>query len=173
VLREAAGVYVYGVGKDDLAGAVLAELRLAKKKIAVAESCTGGMLGARLTAIPGSSDVVLGGIIAYHNDVKVNALGVRRETLELHGAVSEETAREMAAGVRRALGAEVGVAITGIAGPDGGTPDKPVGTVCIAADVNGDVRSFRAIMIGDRGEVRQRSTQSALSLVRRLLLGTA
>ena len=173
VLREAAGVYVYGVGKDDLAGAVLAELRRAKKRIAVAESCTGGMLGARLTAIPGSSDVMLGGIIAYHNDVKANALGVRRATLETHGAVSEETAREMATGVRRVLGAEVGVAITGIAGPDGGTPDKPVGTVCIAADVSGDVHSFRAIMIGDRAEVRQRSAQSALSLVRRMLLGTS
>jgi len=173
VLREVAGVYMYGVGKDDLAGAVLAELRRAKKKIAVAESCTGGLLGARLTAIPGSSDVMLGGVIAYHNDVKVNALGVRRATLESHGAVSEETAREMASGARRVLGADVGVAITGIAGPDGGTPDKPVGTVCVAADVSGDVQSFRAIMIGDRAEVRQRSAQSALSLVRRILLGTA
>ena len=173
VLREAAGVYAYGSGTDDLAGAVLAALRAAGKRITVAESCTGGMLGARLTAIPGSSDVMLGGIIAYHNDVKISALGVRRETLDVHGAVSEETAREMASGARAALSASVGVAITGIAGPDGGTPDKPVGTVCIAADVDGELRSFRAMMIGDRNEVRQRSTQSALSLVRRMLLGIA
>lgn len=173
VLRTAAADYVYGDGTDDLAGAVVAALRIAAKRIAVAESCTGGMLGARLTAIPGASDVMLGGIIAYHNDVKVSALGVRRETLETHGAVSQETAREMATGVCAALGASVGVAITGIAGPDGGTPEKPVGTVCIAADVDGTVQSFRAILIGDRHEVRQRSTQSALSFVRRMLLGTA
>ncbi len=168
-LRAAAGKHVYGEGSEDLAGAVLADLRTAGKRIAVAESCTGGLLGARLTAIPGASDVMLGGIIAYHNDVKQHALGVRAETLQAHGAVSEEAAREMAAGVRRALGAEVGVAITGIAGPDGGTPEKPVGTVCIAADDAGIVESFRAIMIGDRQEIRQRSAQSALSLVRRLL----
>ncbi|MDP1891885.1 MAG: competence/damage-inducible protein A [Gemmatimonadaceae bacterium] len=173
VLRTAAGGHVYGAGTDDLAGAVLAALRTEGKRIAVAESCTGGMLGARLTAIPGASDVMLGGIIAYHNEVKVSALGVRRETLESHGAVSEETAREMATGVRVALGASVGVGITGIAGPDGGTPEKPVGTVCIAADVDGTVKSVCAIMIGDRHEVRQRSAQSALSLVRRMLLGTA
>ncbi len=173
VLREAAGAYVYGTGAEDLAGAVLGELRARHKTIAVAESCTGGMLGARLTAIPGSSDVMLGGIIAYHNDVKRSALGVRQETLDAHGAVSEETAREMASGVRRAVGANVGVSITGIAGPDGGTPEKPVGTVCIAADVEGEVQSFRAMMIGDRAEVRQRSAQSALSLVRRMLTGTA
>lgn len=173
VLRAAAGEHVYGEGTDDLAGAVLAAVRAADLRIAVAESCTGGLLGARLTAIPGASDVMLGGIIAYHNDVKISALGVRRETLESHGAVSQETVREMATGVRAALGASVGVGITGIAGPDGGTPEKPVGTVCIAADVEGTVQSFRAILIGDRHEVRQRSAQSALSLVRRMLLGTA
>ncbi len=173
VLRAAGGEHVYGVGMDDLAGVVLVALRAADKRIAVAESCTGGLLGARLTAIPGSSDMMLGGIIAYHNEVKVKALGVRRETLETHGAVSQETAREMASGVRAALGASVGVGITGVAGPGGGTPDKPVGTVCIAADVEGTVQSFRAILIGDRQEVRQRSAQSALSLVRRMLLGTA
>jgi nicotinamide-nucleotide amidase len=173
VLRTAAGEHVYGVGTDDLAGVVLAALRAADKRIAVAESCTGGLLGARLTAIPGASDVMLGGIIAYHNDVKMRALGVRRETLEAHGAVSQETAREMASGVRMALGASVGVGITGVAGPAGGTPEKPVGTVCITADVDGTLKSFRAILIGDRHEVRQRSAQSALSLVRRMLLGTA
>ncbi|MHB1071099.1 MAG: CinA family nicotinamide mononucleotide deamidase-related protein, partial [Gemmatimonadaceae bacterium] len=126
ILRAAAGDHVYGKATEDLAGAVLAVLRATGKRIAVAESCTGGMLGARLTAIPGASDVMLGGIIAYHNEVKIGAVGVRRETLESHGAVSQETAREMATGVRRALGASVGVGITGIAGPDGGTTEKPV-----------------------------------------------
>jgi nicotinamide-nucleotide amidase len=99
----------------------------------------------------------------------MSQLGVRADTLAVHGAVSEETAREMATGVRARVGATVGVGITGIAGPDGGTPEKPVGTVCIAADVGGAVRSFRASMVGDRHEIRQRSAQAALNLVRRML----
>jgi len=172
-LRVAAGDHVYGEGNDDLAASVLTALREAGMTIAVAESCTGGMLGARLTAVPGSSDVFIGGVIAYHNDVKLRPLGVRAATLAVHGAVSEETAREMASGARGLLGASVGVGITGIAGPDGGTPDKPVGTVCIAADVAGLVRSFRASMVGDRHEVRVRSAQAALNLVRRMLADNA
>jgi len=172
-LKVAAGDHVYGEGSEDLALAVLAALRAANKTIAVGESCTGGMFGMRLTAVPGSSDVMLGGVIAYHNDVKLRQLGVRAGTLTAHGAVSEETAREMATGVRAVIGASVGVGITGIAGPDGGTADKPVGTVCIAADVDGAVKSFRVSMVGDRHEVRLRSAQSALNLVRRMLAGTA
>ncbi|MEK6611589.1 MAG: competence/damage-inducible protein A [Gemmatimonadota bacterium] len=172
-LMAVAGDHVYGEGAADLAVSVLVALRAAGKKIAVGESCTGGMLGARLTAVAGSSDVVLGGVIAYHNDVKVRQLGVSERTLAEHGAVSEETAREMASGVRSLLGSAVGVGITGIAGPDGGTPDKPVGTVCIAADVDGVVKSFRVSMVGDRHEVRQRSAQATLNLVRRMLAGTA
>ncbi|MHB1312686.1 MAG: competence/damage-inducible protein A [Gemmatimonadaceae bacterium] len=172
-LAAVTGDHAYGRDTDDLAVSVLDALRAAGLKIAVAESCTGGMLGMRLTAVRGSSDVVLGGIIAYHNDVKVRQLGVREATLEQYGAVSEETAREMAAGVRERLGAAVGVGITGIAGPDGGTADKPVGTVCVAVDVAGTVKSFRASMVGDRHEVRQRSAQAALNLVRRMLAGTA
>jgi nicotinamide-nucleotide amidase len=171
-LAAVAGDHVYGTGDQDLATAVLAGLRRGGKTIAVAESCTGGMLGMRLTAIPGASDVVRGGIIAYHNDVKLQQLGVRAETLAQRGAVSEETAREMASGVRQRLGTSVGVGITGIAGPDGGTPDKPVGTVCIAVDLEGVVKSFRSSMVGDRHEVRQRSAQAALNLVRRMLAGT-
>lgn len=171
-LAAAAGDHVYGEGSHDLAVSVLEALRAAGKTIAVGESCTGGMLGMRLTAVPGSSDVVMGGIIAYHNDVKVAKLGVRTETLVAHGAVSEETAREMAAGARAALGTSVGVGITGVAGPGGGSPDKPVGTVCIAVDLEGAVRSFRASMVGDRHEIRQRSAQAALNLVRRMLAGT-
>ena len=173
MLRDVAGEYFYGEGSEDLAGVLLQTLRAQGKRIAVAESCTGGMLGARLTAIPGSSDVMRGGIIAYHNEVKMRSLGVRAGTLQAHGAVSEETAREMATGARRAIGAEVGLAITGVAGPDGGTAEKPVGTVCIAVDVADEVHSFRAMMIGDRQEIRQRSAQSALSLARRALLGRA
>lgn len=168
-LRAKVGRFIYGVDEDDLAALVLEDLRARGMKIAVAESCTGGMLGMRLTAIPGSSDVVDGGTIAYANHVKVRELGVREATLEAHGAVSEETAREMASGVREKFGVDVGVGITGIAGPGGGTPDKPVGTVCIAADIRGDVHSMRSTMVGDRHEVRQRSAQAALNLVRRRL----
>jgi nicotinamide-nucleotide amidase len=171
-LRAVLGAFVYGEEKTDLAAVVLELLRSRGMKIAVAESCTGGLLGARLTAIPGSSDVVLGGVIAYANEVKVSVLGVRGETILEHGAVSEETAREMATGVCERFGAAVGVSITGIAGPGGGTPEKPVGTVCIAVAAAGTVNSTRTQMIGDRDEVRRRSAQTALNLVRRALAGT-
>jgi competence/damage-inducible protein CinA-like protein len=168
-LRAVLGQYVYGEEKTDLAAVVLDLLRKRGMKIAVAESCTGGMLGARLTAIPGSSDVMVGGVIAYANEVKELHLGVGAETLRANGAVSEETAREMAVGVCERFGASVGVAITGIAGPGGGTPEKPVGTVCIAVATGGVERSVRVQMLGDRDEVRRRSAQAALNLVRRSL----
>lgn len=170
-IRAQVGQWIYGADDDDLAALVLQALRERGQRIAVAESCTGGMLGMRLTAIPGSSDVVDGGTIAYANHVKVRELGVQDATLAAHGAVSEETAREMAAGVRARFGVDVGVSITGVAGPGGGTPEKPVGTVCIAVDVRGALRSVRLTTIGDRHEMRQRSTQAALNLVRRALDG--
>jgi nicotinamide-nucleotide amidase len=170
-LRAVVGQWIYGSEDDDLAVRVLTELRAKQMRIAVAESCTGGMLGMRLTAIPGSSDVVEGGTIAYANAVKVRELGVREETLMAHGAVSEETAREMASGVRARFGVDVGVSITGVAGPGGGTPEKPVGTFCVAVDVRGEVRSARSSGVGDRHEVRQRSSQAALNLVRRAVAG--
>jgi nicotinamide-nucleotide amidase len=171
-LREVAGAHVYGEGNDDLAAVVLDLCRAQGAQVAVAESCTGGLLGGRLTAIPGSSDLFRGGVIAYHNAVKVEALGVAEATLAAHGAVSVETAREMAAGVRARFGCDVGVSITGIAGPGGGSEEKPVGTVCCAVDVRGDVVAHRRQMVGDREEVRQRSTQWALDLLRRGLTGS-
>lgn len=168
-IREKVGAWIYGSDEDDLAELVLEALRAEGMKVAVAESCTGGMLGMRLTAIPGSSDVVDGGTIAYANAVKVRELGVQESTLLAHGAVSEETAREMASGVRAKFGVDVGVSITGIAGPGGGTPDKPVGTYCCAVDVRGAIRSFRTTSVGDRHEIRQRSAQAALNLLRKAL----
>ncbi|MBK7904956.1 MAG: competence/damage-inducible protein A [Gemmatimonadetes bacterium] len=170
-VRGKVGRWVYGEDEADLAVLVLDALRAHGMRIAVAESCTGGMLGMRLTAIPGSSDVVLGGVIAYANAVKIGQLGVQEETLRAHGAVSEETAREMALGAAAALGADVAVSITGVAGPGGGTPEKPVGTFCVAVAVRGSVSSLRTSSVGDRHEVRQRATQAALSLVRRSLPG--
>jgi nicotinamide-nucleotide amidase len=138
--------------------------------IGVAESCTGGMLGMRLTATPGSSDVVLGGVIAYENGVKTRLLGVKESTLAAHGAVSDAVAIEMAKGARSSTGATVGVGITGVAGPGGGTPGKPVGMVSVAVDADGVVEARTGQYVGDRDEVRRRATQAALVMVRRLAL---
>jgi nicotinamide-nucleotide amidase len=171
-IRPLLGDHLYGTGATDLAAVVLQRLRDRRQTIAVAESCTGGLLGARLTAVPGASDVVLGGVIAYANAVKETHLGVRQETLRQHGAVSQETAREMASGVRRRFGSAVGVSITGVAGPGGGTPEKPVGTVCCAVDFAGAMSSARVSVTGDREEIRRRSAQLALNMVRRALAET-
>jgi nicotinamide-nucleotide amidase len=123
----------------------------------------------RLTQFGGSSDVVVGGVISYDNAVKTQQLGVRASLIESHGAVSEEVAREMASGARTRLLVDVGVAITGVAGPGGGTPEKPVGTVWLAVDVRGQVETQLIHTIGDRQEIRQRSTQAALALLMRVL----
>ena len=171
ILRERVGAYVYGEEDDDLAAAVLDRCRASGMRIAVAESCTGGLLGARLTAIAGSSDVVVGGIVAYENGVKEALLDVPASMLTAHGAVSEPVVRAMAAAARRRLGAEIGVGITGIAGPGGGTPEKPVGTVWIAVDVRDSARAVRMLFVGDREEIRERAAQSALDMVRRSIGG--
>ena len=168
-LRSIIGDAVYGENGADLAGVVLELCRANGYTVAVAESCTGGLLGARLTAIPGSSDVVMGGVIAYHNRLKTSVLGVPDDLLNEHGAVSDAVVRAMATGVRRLVGVDAALAITGIAGPDGASPDKPVGTVWIALDFRGAVESRRYGMVGDRGEVRHRSAQAALEMLRRRL----
>ena len=169
-LRGLLGDYVYGEDGADLAETVLAACRAHGVKLGVAESCTGGLLGARLTAIPGSSDVVQGGVIAYAYELKTSLLGVATEMLNEHGAVSEPVARTMASGVRAASGVDAALAITGIAGPGGGTDTKPVGTVWIALDFRGAVEARRYNFIGDRAEVRLRATQAALETLRRKLI---
>jgi nicotinamide-nucleotide amidase len=169
VLRTAAGAHVYGTDVDDMAKIVL-DLCAAKGfTIAVAESCTGGLLGARITAVPGSSHYFVGGVIAYSNEVKATHLGVGDDTLIKHGAVSEETAREMASGVRARYRANVAISLTGVAGPGGGTEKKPVGMVCLGVDIDGEVTTATRNMVGDREEIRQRSAQWALDQVRRRL----
>jgi nicotinamide-nucleotide amidase len=126
------------------------------------------MLGERITSVPGSSDVFLGGIIAYHNEIKREALGVRQADLEAFGAVSEPVALQMAAGVRERMGADIGISITGIAGPGGGSTEKPVGLVWIG--VHGSEGTARRLHAGgDRGEIRQRAVQAALEMLRRTL----
>jgi len=167
-LRSRVEAYAYGVDDADLAAVVLDKCRALDFTLAVAESCTGGMLGERITSIPGSSDVFLGGVIAYHNEVKRSLLGVRSEAIERSGAVSEEVVLQMASGVRERLGADVGVAVTGIAGPGGGTPEKPVGLVWIAVHAL-EVKARRFHVGGDRAEIRQRAAQAALEMVRRAL----
>ena len=170
-LRSHADRYVYGLDGANLAAVVLDLCRARGWRIGTAESCTGGMLGERITAIPGSSDVYVGGVVAYDDRVKTSALGVPATLIREHGAVSEPVARALATGIRSVLGTEIGIGITGIAGPTGGTPEKPVGTVWIATDVNGEVLATGRRYLGDREDVRRRSAQAALDQVRRSVSG--
>ena len=131
-IRPLAGDYIYGLGDETLEVVIGKTLREKKLSLALAESCTGGHLAHTMTSVPGSSDYFRGSIVAYANEVKVDTLGVRKETIETYGAVSEQTVLEMAAQVRQKLNSDIGVATSGIAGPGGATPDKPVGLVWIA-----------------------------------------
>ncbi len=154
----------------DLAEAVLEALRRAGATLATAESCTAGLVAKRLTDHAGSSEVFVGGVVAYANRVKEELLGVASSDLAAHGAVSEPVARQMARGVRARLEASVGVGVTGIAGPGGGTPEKPVGTVWIAVSTDaGGEEARRLHLPGDRAEVRARAAQAALWRVFRAL----
>lgn len=141
-----------------------AALRARGWRLAVAESCTGGLLGHRVTEVPGASDYFAGGVIAYANEVKQSLLGVRAETLAAHGAVSEAVALEMARGARAACGAEVGLAVTGIAGPGGGGPGKPVGLTWMAVSTPDGERAEQRVWPGDRARVKAQSAQAALAL---------
>ena len=133
--------------------------------LAAAESCTGGLLSHRLTNVSGSSEYYLGGVVAYSNRLKETLLGVRPETLRAHGAVSEETAREMARGARLRLGADVGVSITGIAGPTGATAEKPVGLMYVAVSWAGEERCQRFVFAHDRLGNKHASVEAAMGLV--------
>ncbi|HEY7148512.1 MAG TPA: nicotinamide-nucleotide amidohydrolase family protein [Gaiellaceae bacterium] len=168
-LGDALGEAVFSDDDRAVEEIVLDEARARGLLLGTAESCTGGLVAARLTSVPGSSDVFLGGIVAYDNAVKTARLGVPAETLEMHGAVSAETAAAMARGAREALGADVAVSDTGIAGPGGGTPEKPVGLVHLhASGPEGELH--RELQLpGDREAVRGRATAAALHLLRALL----
>jgi len=169
MLRERAGEHAYGSDGADLAAVVLDLLRARQARLVVAESCTGGLLGARITAVPGASSVFIGGVVAYEDVVKSGMLDVPPELLEQFGAVSEQVVSAMAEGVQRQFAVDAALAITGIAGPTGGTADKPVGTVWLAARVGARARTLKRIFPGDRGEIRARAAQAALDLLRRLL----
>ena len=169
LLRERAGGNVYGDGDSDLAQLVLEHARTRGMRIAVAESCTGGLLGGRLTEIPGSSDVFVGGVIAYDNAVKRELLGVSEQMLKEHGAVSEAVALAMAEGAVRRFDVAAAVAVTGVAGPGGGTPEKPVGTVWMACSLDGTGESRRSVFAGTRNEIRARAAQASLFMLYRRL----
>jgi len=168
-LVAAAGEHYYGADDADLAAVVLDQLRHGRHRLGIAESCTGGMVAERVTNIPGASDTFIGGVVAYADVVKTAALKVPLETLEAHGAVSEETVRAMAEGAQRLFSADCTIAVTGIAGPGGGTPEKPVGTVWLAARVHTTAQAVKRLLPGDRDEIRRRSAQAGLDLLRRLL----
>jgi nicotinamide-nucleotide amidase len=164
------GEWVVGEGDATIASTVGDLLRRAGATLATAESCTGGLLGAMITDVPGASDYYAGGVVSYANDVKRDALGVPEELLRSHGAVSEPVAKAMAVGVRQRLGSDYAVAVTGIAGPSGGTDAKPVGLVHIALAGPEGVTAHRHIFPGDRPAVRRRSATAALNHLRLELL---
>ncbi|MBI4546312.1 MAG: competence/damage-inducible protein A [Gemmatimonadetes bacterium] len=168
-LRSRLGRFIYGLGDEDLADAVALECTERGLTLAVAESCTGGLIARRLTDRPGASAFLLAGIVPYANSAKESLLGVQPRTLRDHGAVSGEAVREMAEGARRVSGADAAIAVTGIAGPSGGTPAKPVGLVWLAAAVRDAVRIESHRFLGDRLEIRERAAQAALLTLWRML----
>jgi PncC family amidohydrolase len=150
------------VSVESRIGVVLKELGLT---VAVAESVTGGLIGSRFTDVAGSSEYFMGGVVSYSNDAKVKLLEVKRETLARHGAVSEETALEMAAGVRRAFGTDIGLSVSGIAGPGGATKDKPVGLMWLAISTQTATRARSVRLTGDRLQNKSGAADAVLELL--------
>ena len=170
VVKKILGENIFGFDDDEIENVVVRLLTEQKRTLALAESCTGGNLAHRVTNVPGASAVFLGGVVSYANDVKEKFLGVRAETLQQHGAVSEAVAREMAEGARKKFGADFAIAVTGIAGPSGGTKEKPVGTVfvALAASAGTEVKQF--LNPWDRETFKQVTAQQALEMLRRRLV---
>lgn len=162
---ERLGEYVYGFDDDTLESTIGELLKKRNQKLAVAESCTGGLLANKITNVPGSSEYYLGGVNSYSNEMKQAILGVKDDTLRTYGAVSEQTAAEMAEGVRRIIGADVALSTTGIAGPGGGTAEKPVGLVYIALATPQGTQVVREVYPYDRVAVKDAATQRALGLL--------
>lgn len=165
------GDLVYSTDDEKLEYVVVRLLREKGKTLALAESCTGGLLASKLTDVPGASEALLEGAVTYSNAAKERRLGVSAQMLERHGAVSEETAREMALGMKKSAGADIALAITGIAGPGGATEAKPVGLVYIAIAGDSEVFARKFQLTGDRARVRSMSALYALDMIRRSLLG--
>lgn len=170
-VRERLGEFVYGVDDETLESVVVRMLVERKLTLGLAESCTGGLVAHRITNVPGSSAAFLGGIVAYSNEAKMKFLGVPEETLRARGAVSPETAEAMAVGAAREVGSDVALGVTGIAGPDGGTEEKPVGLVYIGLKTPAGVEVAKNIFGGSREDVRMRASQAALNMLRMWLRG--
>jgi nicotinamide-nucleotide amidase len=168
--RKLLGSLIYGEDNDTLESIVSRLLKEQKKTVAFAESCTGGLVSKLLTDSAGASDIFLEGIVTYHNDSKIKRLGVSKNTLVKHGAVSEQTALAMARGMKRSAGSDLAVSVTGIAGPTGDTPDKPLGLVWIGLATDEGVKAHKFVFGGDRATVRQRAAQNAFNLLRKELL---
>ena len=171
LLRARAGEFVYGEGDADLAALVLQEARSRGLRVGVAESCTGGLIGERLTETAGSSDVFVGGVVCYENSLKISLLGVPPALVQSEGAVSEAMARAMAVGAIQRLGVDLAVSVTGIAGPGGGTEEKPVGTVWLGLAHGGEVTARRSLFPGNRQDIRRRASQAALFMMLERLRG--
>jgi nicotinamide-nucleotide amidase len=165
-----AGEHAYGEGDVDLAAVVLDRARRAGLSLGTAESCTGGLVGGRITEVPGSSDVFVGGVVCYADRLKTELLDVPTALIAEHGAVSEPIARAMAEGARRRLAVDLAVSVTGIAGPSGGSEEKPVGTVWFAVASPAETEAKRVVFLGSRKEIRERAAQTALFLLSRRLL---
>lgn len=171
-VRQVLGDVVYGVDVDSLEQVVVREMTARGLTLATAESCTGGLMGKRITDVPGASACYLGGVVSYQNEVKENLLGVRHETLVTKGAVSEDTACQMAEGVRKALGADIGISTTGVAGPGGGTPEKPVGLIYVGISTKDRTWAVRILRPRQsRESLRRLASSTAFDLVRRHLEG--
>ena len=171
MIREKAGKYIYGVDDEELEAVVGKILKEKKLKLAVAESCTGGLITHRITNVPGSSKYFERGVVAYSNEAKVQILGVPEELIKKHGAVSEEVAIAMAEGVRKISNADIGISTTGIAGPTGATPTKPVGLVWIGYADKNESFAKKFLFGDDRLENKERAAQAALEILRRKILG--
>lgn len=176
-LEKISGDHIYLIGDDSISSSqselnsVVGKLLLEKRKtIAISESCTGGMVSQSLISFPGISESLIEGVVTYSNKSKINRLGVSKQTLDKYGAVSHQTAEEMAKGVAVTSGADIGISTTGIAGPGGGSDEKPVGLVYFGIYCNGKVDSFKKVFTGDRDRIRKRATSFAIDMVRRRLL---
>lgn len=176
-IEEICGEYIYLIGDESISSSqteldnVVAKLLIENKKtIAVAESCTGGMIAANLINYPGISECLLEGCVTYSNNAKMNRLGVKKDTLDEFGAVSSQTAIEMAIGIAKTSGADIGLSTTGVAGPDGGSEEKPVGLVYIGLYVDGQEFVYKNIFSGNRLKIRERATRQALDYVRQKLV---
>jgi len=170
-IRERLGAAVYGIGEENMEAALGRALREAGATIATAESCTGGLIASRITDLPGASDYFLEGLVTYSNEAKMALLGVPEALLAEHGAVSEEVARAMAEGCRQKAGSDYAIAVTGIAGPTGGTAEKPVGLVYIAVADRAGAEVVRQTWPGTRSQFKARVSQTALNMARKRVLG--